>query len=375
MSINLHFIFLLHLVSLIISNQPHQIKAFITPTTTATNSTRATIRGIRGSRNNQEDKAYSILSSSQITEQLYKLAKSYPDFVTLKTTQEEFGLKTAGSSSDCQFDPHHSNHDNSNVGCYNYYLTIQDFISHPEHSTSSQYLPEIFLSGAVHGNERVGPASVVETAALLLESAFCESLPHVLPNHNIDFNTEYGKKLLLQVEKGTDCRQKLYQRGISNDQRQWLARLVSTRRIIIMPTANALGYHRNQREEGYIDPNRDFPFDVIDKRLCMQTIAGRSINELFRRHLFQIALTFHGGMEVVSYEWGAPSYSGKQSPDHLAQVEIGNGYASFAGGFVGTRVYRSGTMNDLVYPVRGGMVCSSFVFFDDIYLNVMMIFI
>ncbi len=295
--------------------------------TITTKSTTSNSRNRDRNRINQEEetfnnkidiKSYSILSSSEITEQLYKLAKIYPEFVTLKTTQEEFGLHTAGSSSDCQFDPHHhNNNNNNNLGCYNYYLTIQDFISHPENSTSSHHLPEVFLSGAVHGNERVGPTSVVETATLLIESAFCESLPHIIPYHNIDINTEYGSKWLLQVEKGTDCRQELYKRGITTHQRQWLARLVSTRRIIVIPTANALGYHRNQREEGGIDPNRDFPFDVIDKSQCMQTIAGRSINELFRRHLFQIALTFHGGMEVVSYEWGAPSYSGKISPGKI----------------------------------------------------------
>ncbi len=58
----------------------------------------------------------------------------------------------------------------------------------------------------------------------------------------------------------------------------------------------------------------------------------------------------------MSYEWGAPTYLHKDSPDDLAQVEIGDGYARYAGGFAGTKEYVSGTMNDLVYYVRGGMV-------------------
>ena len=93
------------------------------------------------------------------------------------------------------------------------------------------------------------------------------------------------------------------QKGIDDVHRKWLARIVSTRRIVVVPTANALGYFRDQREEGTIDPNRDFPYDLTDDTQCMQTIAGRTINEIYREHMFQLALTFHAGMEVVSYEW------------------------------------------------------------------------
>ena len=299
-------------------------------------------------------KQYSILSSSQITHELHNLASTYPTLVKLKTSQEEFGLSKAGTSSDCTFNNKYDTHDNEGGdGCFNYYLTIEDTVTH--NSTSSQTLPEVFLSGAVHGNERVGPTSVLEAAKILLEATYCEAIPHIIPSH-IDINTEKGAEWLLQIEQGKDCRKELYDKGISDYQRQWLARLVTTRRIVIIPTANALGYDRNQREEVDIDPNRDFPFDVLDETQCMQTIAGRTINELFRIHMFQIALTFHGGTEVVSYEWGAPTYKHVRSPDDLAQVEIGDGYARFAGDFQGTDQYVSGTMNDLVYPVRGGMV-------------------
>lgn len=294
-------------------------------------------------------KQYTLLSSKQITNELKSLEEKYPALVTLRSSQNSYNLPTAGDDRDCP-------HDNDVKGCYNYFITIEDSIKHPNESESYKTLPEILLSGALHGNERVGPTAVVETAKLLLEAAACEALPGVIFTRDIDINTEEGEQWLFEVDKGEKCRTELLNRGISDHERRWLARLVSTRRIVIIPAANAVGYDRNQRTELNIDPNRDFPFDVIDEKACMQTIAGRTLNEIFREHMFQLSLTFHGGTEVVSYEWGAPTYNRKSSPDDIAQVEIGDGYARFAGDFEGTKEYISGTMNDLVYPVRGGMV-------------------
>ena len=295
-------------------------------------------------------KSYSLLSSKEITEELKILQEKYPYLASLSTSQRSYNLPTAGTDTDCTFD-------NDTTGCYNYFLTIEDTIKHPKGSDSYRALPEVFLSGALHGNERVGPTAVVETAKLLLEAASCEALPSVINTQDIDINTEKGATWLFEVEQAQNCRSDLLSKGISDHERKWLARLASTRRIVILPTANAVGYDRNDRTEMGIDPNRDFPFDVVKERECMQTIAGRTINEIFRDHMFQLSLTFHGGMEVVSYEWGAPTYDHKLSPDHFAQAEIGDGYARFAGDFDGTKQYESGTMNALVYPVRGGMVC------------------
>ena len=109
--------------------------------------------------------------------------------------------------------------------------------------------PEVFLSGTVHGNERVGPTAVVEFASALLE---------------------------------------MYSSSA------WARRLVDTRTIVIVPAANSLGYDANVREENGIDPNRDFAWDQAASS-CMATVAARTINELFRRHAFQLGLTFHAG--------------------------------------------------------------------------------
>ena len=71
-----------------------------------------------------------------------------------------------------------------------------------------------------------------------------------------------------ELENAKKCRIELYEKGIDDTHRQWLARLVATRRIVIVPTANALGYYRNQRTEESIDPNRDFPYDLTDSTKC-----------------------------------------------------------------------------------------------------------
>ena len=223
---------------------------------------------------------------------------------------------------------------------------------HPPNSASYATLPEVFLSGELHGNERVGPSAVLEAASLLLEAAQCESYPGPPP---LDINTEAGADWLLSSQHATKCRDSLYERGITKEMRQWLARLVTTRRIVILPTPNAVGYDRNERTENGIDCNRDFPFDVVTASICMQTICARTINEIWRESQFQLSLTFHGGTEVIGYEWGATTYMGSTSPDEMAQVDISDGYSRYAGGFVGTRPYITGTMNDLVYDVRGGM--------------------
>ena len=109
------------------------------------------------------------------------------------------------------------------------------------------------------------------------------------------------------------------------------------------------------------DPNRDFPYDYDDPKLCMRTIAARTINEIFREHMFQLALTFHGGMEVVAYEWGAPSWMRHFSPDHEAQFQIGGAYSLYGGSFPSSHAYDYGTMNDKVYPVKGGMEDCTFI--------------
>jgi len=180
--------------------------------------------------------------------------------------------------------------------------------------------PEMFLSGEVHGNERVGPQAVTELAAYILENYDAE-------------------------RKGTQST-------------SWFTRMIKTRNLVIMPTANAYGYYHNVRTEHNIDPNRDFPYD--SDASCMKTSAARAINEMYKHHLFQLAITFHSGMEAIAYEWGSynhftSNHKSPYSPDDNAQVRLGQKMRLYADKFGSTQMYQQGRMNDIVYAVHGGM--------------------
>ena len=297
---------------------------------------------------NADAVAYRLFKPFEIQNKLERWKNQYPDLIKVTTAQSKYGLPAAGGENDCKF------WEDGN-GCPNYIFTIQDYVVHPEDSESSKLLPEVFLSGCLHGNERVGPTAVMEAVKLLLEAAYCEGLPRSRDEEHVGHSiADYGS-WESQVEEAKTCRSDLKKKGVDDSHRKWLARLVTTRRIVGVPTANALGYFRVQREEGRIDPNRDFPYDVEDPKLCMQTIAGRTLNEIYREHMFQLALTFHAGMEAVAYEWGAPTWLGHLSPDDEAQSQVGSAYSRYGAGWESTKPYQYGTMNDVVYFVRGGM--------------------
>lgn len=277
---------------------------------------------------------YSLWSSEEIHQSIRDWKIAYPDLIHVSTSQEAFGLETAGQISDCPFDG------NFVSGCLNYYGIIQDYVAHPEGSDSSNRLPALLLSGCLHGDERIGPTVVMETASLMLQAAACEALPRVQ----------------LEIGIALACRQELRDKGITDTQRQWLARLVATRRIVIVPTANALGYYRNTRTEGGIDPNRDFAFDVTSPSQCMRTMAARTLNELFRNDMFQMCFTFHGGFEMIGYEWGAlPYLTDFISPDDVAQRQLAEAFSWYGSSFGSTPSYQTGPINDILYGVNGGM--------------------
>jgi len=231
---------------------------------------------------------------------LQSLAASAPHLTDLSTTQSLFGLSTAGTCVSA---------DGSRGPCLNYVLQITNKATY----TSSR--PEVLISGALHGDERVGVVTALELCRWLVERY----------HHD-----------------------------------EWVKRLVDTRNVLIMPMTNAIGVAQKTRAENGIDPNRDFPFDQSPS-LCMQTIAARSVNELYRSHLLQLVVTFHGGMQAIGYEWGAYPYyysgSAHRSPDDNMMRQISSVLSSFAGSgnVPGNRPYPNAPMNDLVYPVHGGM--------------------
>jgi len=291
------------------------------------------VDGVSGNRKLQQTvvKQYELFEAEAFPQLLSAWKEDYPDLIQFSMAQETYGLPAAGNNQDCPF--------YEEKGCPNYFFTIQDFISHPIGSETSNLLPEVIWSGCLHGDERVGPTSVMEASHLLLEAAYCEGLPRDAS----------------EIKIANECRADLKDKGIDDVQRKWLARLVSTRRIVVVPTANALGYYRDTREEENIDPNRDFPYDLINYDTCMQSIAARTLNEIYRDHMFQLAFTFHGGIEGVYYEWGNPSFYNFRSPDDEAQDQISRAYSDYGDKFKGSPNYEYGTSNDLVYYVRGGM--------------------
>ena len=188
-----------------------------------------------------KSKPFHLLSSSEIHDRLRLYSNTYPDLVTLKRAQDDFKYvpQAAGGDDDCPFE--------ENIkGCPNDYLVIEDKTMHRINYESWSTLPEIFLSGSVHGNERVGPTAVVETVGLLLESAACEAMGPSLP---VNDTLYWLSSSMMERNKDTPpgfhtrqaekCRTKLRNKwGVDDDERRWMARLVSTRRIVVLPVAN-----------------------------------------------------------------------------------------------------------------------------------------
>ena len=263
-------------------------------------------------QNKKEVSSFSILDSEAIYKKLMSLAKSYPDYSTLENAQDVYNLLAAGNETDCLFEKTGSKKTNatSDKGCKNWIFTIED-----KTEASNKKLPEIFLSAGIHGDEIIGPTALVELASLLLEVSHCESLPNAEAPSSSDWDD--------QLTEALHCRRALASRGITNYYRKWIARLVTTRRILILPIVNSLGFYRKERLENNIDPATDFPFDKKNSKRCMETISARAINEIFRNHMFYIAVNFHSGNQQIAYNWAKPSYLGAYAPDNEAQKQIG----------------------------------------------------
>ena len=165
---------------------------------------------------------------------MHSLAAARPALARLWSTQQRYGLPSVGS---CQGTP-----------CMNWVLELT------EHETlaSDPDRPDVLISGALHGDERVGPTATLELARWLLLS-----------------------------------------------ETPWAHRLLRTRRLLLVPLTNAIGYARGTRNEAGHDPNRDFSYQQKPDA-CMLTVAGRSVNELLRHHLVQLIVTFHGGMQACT---------------------------------------------------------------------------
>lgn len=247
----------------------------------------------------------------EIEGRLNALKVSYPGLVELWTSKERYGV----DSGPC-----------GPAKCLQTFIKITNFTSGAEswatQSPTIQERPQIFLSGNLHGDEIVGPVTLMTLAEMLLAS---------LDPRGKDFNP-------------------------------WIARLVNTRTIVMVVVSNPYGFYANQRWD-YApsqknDPNRDFAYSLPAGSECLHTPTAQGINFVWREHLFRLAVTFHGGMESITYEWGSMKHTAAQggttSPDDVAQTELSNIMGSIAGTYL-SHDYTVGRTNDVVYPVEGGM--------------------
>ncbi len=302
---------------------------------------------------------FKYISYDRMHEHLQKLADMFPQFTHLTSAQKEYDLPPAGMCG-------HS-------ACEQYILRVTDEATLP-HSGQLDERPEVFFSGALHGDERIGPTTTLEAMRLLTVLAACvESSSSSSSESRLPW-LERDPKLASQlcaglldpsdeatVQAGSTASNGRNSASLLRRRRLlWMHRLVVTRSTIIMPAANALGYYQSRRLEGSRDPNRDFPF-VQEPNSCFQTVTARALNEMFREHLFQLAITFHGGMQAIAYEWGSPIHPKANhhdvSPDDTSQAQLASSLSMYggAGKFSRGRYYPHRPMNSLVYPVHGGM--------------------
>jgi cyclophilin family peptidyl-prolyl cis-trans isomerase len=275
-----------------------------------------------------------MLSYAEIYAEMRRLEATYPEFVELYSAQRDFGVASPGECSVLGL----------GLGCEQLFMRITDERTLPELDR-----PEVFFSGCLHGNERVGPTTTIELARFLLEAAAGAAGAAATAEDAEGITTAETRANRAYAE---------YADG-DDDGLAWIRRLVSRRAVWIMPTANAWGYYHDKREELEVDPNRDFPYNVEDPKQCMVTTAARALNELWRRHAFQLAITFHAGQQSISSNWGAYNHPTPRDvpPDDVAQMQIIKAMSQYGGRFAdGDRApYGYGRLNDNVYPVNGGM--------------------
>ncbi|TMW63577.1 hypothetical protein Poli38472_002518 [Pythium oligandrum] len=260
---------------------------------------------------------------------LQELNATYPDVIRVFIAQEKYNLPYPKELTCVEDDE-----TQKLVPCKHFVVHLTNHSTldtHPER-------PEVFFSGALHGDERIGPITTMELIALVGKYTSAYS----------NLTQSIGS---LSPEEAT----------IQRNTQRWVQHLINTRSVFITPMTNAYGYAHDTREELNVDPNRDYNY-MRSGSHCMQTMTSRVVNEIWREHIFQLAVTYHGGMRAISYEWGSPNHylpnnphRSEKCPDHKAQLQIANSLSTFGGAFADGSNYPTGTMNDIVYGVTGGM--------------------
>ena len=263
-------------------------------------------------------KEYQHYDYDQIMKIFTDLSKTCSNYIKIDISQNRYNLNSIEGCGE-------------NKTCQNLIVFLTDFDSY------TLDRPVYYISGEVHGNEVLGPSSVTEFAKY-----FCET---------------YKNK-----------KNSLYHN------------ILKTKLIIITPMTNAYGYYNKKREEkvfypknnsySLVDPNRDFPYFNTNNtsEVCMETIAGRTINEIFNEFIVGGGITFHGGTTCIGYPWGNYIHEEKigdyktkstEAPDFNAFEQIGQIMQKFSSSKDNEenniRGYILGDMSSTVYSINGGL--------------------
>eukprot|EP00961_Rhodomonas_salina_P264227 3571353-Rhodomonas_salina.1 len=135
---------------------------------------------------------YRYLGYAAMVQRMQYLQLIYPEYISLYAAQAKYNLPVVGTCSE-------DTRGILKAGCKAFVLELGK-----KGTANAETRPQLFFSGALHGNERVGPTALVELATYML-----------------------GRM----------------------HQDPWLRRMLEERTIVLMPAANAIGYFGNTREE------------------------------------------------------------------------------------------------------------------------------
>ena len=203
-------------------------------------------------------------SYAAIVKQLKSWAERFPTFVEVWSAQETYGLPSVGTCRSTGSPPQ---------PCEHWFVRITNEETLPFEPSR----PHVFFSGNLHGDEVVGPPTLMAMVEHLILAATSVSDWH----KGLLTHSQTQDPLIPEDPAAGEA-------GVGGD--AWLARLVDTRVTVALVVSNPIGYESHQRAEQGIDPNRDFAHDVAPDQ-CMKTVVARAINEVFRAHIFQAGIT------------------------------------------------------------------------------------
>lgn len=114
-----------------------------------------------------------------------------------------------------------------------------------------------------------------------------------------------------------------------------------------------------KKNKATIDPNRDFPYNQSGHADdCMDTVTARTVVSLFEKFNIESSITFHAGVNSITYPWGSVNHSkkagqeevwrGSKAPDFNALSSVGSLMQKKAGAVV----FRSKDPKDAEFDIK-----------------------